>query len=86
MQKLWTPKYGKLESSAHNEWPSYMHTDSKIQYTGCLHAAMEMSGTVTCETFNKGFNTHSGQTTSTRRTKGNSQPHNYGGRIWTLTF
>lgn len=61
-------------------------TDSKIQYTGCLHAAMEMSGTVTCETFNKGFNTHSGQTTSTRRTKGNSQPHNYGGRIWTLTF
>jgi hypothetical protein len=48
-------------------------TDSTIQQTGCILAAMDTSGTVTCKTFSNGFNTYSGQTTSTRWTEGNSQ-------------
>ena len=56
-------------------------TDSTIQQTGCILAAMDTSVMVTCKTFSNCFNTHGGHTTSARRTKGNSQPNNYGGRI-----
>jgi len=41
-------------------------TDSTIQQTGCILAAMDTSGMVTYKTFSNGCNTHSGQTTSTR--------------------
>jgi len=41
-------------------------TESTIQHTGCILAAMDMSGMVTYKTFSNGCNTHSGQTTSTR--------------------
>jgi hypothetical protein len=35
----------------------------KIQQTDCSLAAMHTTGIVTCETFSKGSNIHSGQTT-----------------------